>query len=323
LLRGNKKCASFNSSHALQEGGPAMTIPDYFMCGWRVRSERALPELALWAGACDAPVDVVVRFAPVDSLPDFPTGAAQWLSVDDERITLCIPGVARYLIEGGRQISVDITGDPDAVDWRTFLLGITFGYLCHQRDGFALHASAVSIRGRALAIVGRSGSGKSTAAMALVRRGHTLLTDDLTVLDCSEDGVFVHPAFPGIKLWRDSLEAGGHVLADLERVRGNIDKFVVRPAEPFTQTPHRLDAIVVLREGPNLQIETVRPIAAIPLLNRNIARPHVGKLLNRQGALLAETGRIASRVPVMRFIRPLNLAQLEAGAELLERAVAS
>lgn len=300
-----------------------MNHADYYLHGWRVRSERVLPELEAWAGAPDTPVDVAIAFAPVAELPDIPGGARQWLSVDAERgIVLSIPGVARFHIEGGTRITVDLAGDPAAVDWRTFLLGIVFGYLCHQRAVFALHASAVTVRGRTLAFAGASGAGKSTCAMALVRRGHTLLTDDLTVLARNETGVFVQPAFRQIKIWRNCLETVGIPPEGLERVRDTLEKFALQPPERFVQSPYRLDAILVPQVGPEPKLEAVDPFVAVPLVNRNIARPRVAKLLDRQAALLVEATAIAAKVPVLRFIRPLDLARLDEGAECIERVLA-
>ena len=45
-----------------------------------------------------------------------------------------------------------------------------------------LHASSVSIDGRAVLIEGMSGSGKSDLAMRLIDRGATLVSDDYTIV---------------------------------------------------------------------------------------------------------------------------------------------
>jgi hypothetical protein len=51
------------------------------------------------------------------------------------------------------------------------------------KQGFvAVHASCAQVNGRGILFTGASGSGKSTAAFALLRRGHRLLADDRILL---------------------------------------------------------------------------------------------------------------------------------------------
>jgi hypothetical protein len=50
---------------------------------------------------------------------------------------------------------------------------------------YAIHAGAVVGRGAALALVGRSGQGKTTLTLGLLRRGMGLLSDELTVVEPS------------------------------------------------------------------------------------------------------------------------------------------
>jgi energy-coupling factor transporter ATP-binding protein EcfA2 len=68
-----------------------------------------------------------------------------------------------------------------------------------------VHASAVSIGDRAVAIVGPSGSGKSTIAAALVRRGATLIAEDLLPLTMCDGRVVAIPAYAGIRLWPEAV----------------------------------------------------------------------------------------------------------------------
>lgn len=52
-----------------------------------------------------------------------------------------------------------------------------------------VHASTVSIDGRAVLIAGRPGSGKSDLALRLIDRGAVLVSDDYTILTRSGDGL--------------------------------------------------------------------------------------------------------------------------------------
>jgi len=52
-----------------------------------------------------------------------------------------------------------------------------------------VHASSVTVNGRALLILGASGSGKSSLALTLMAHGATLLADDRTDLTRDESGL--------------------------------------------------------------------------------------------------------------------------------------
>lgn len=68
-----------------------------------------------------------------------------------------------------------------------------------------LHASAVSSGGRALLILGPSGSGKSGLALALMALGAGLIADDRTELACREG----HPFAACPEAIRGRIEARG------------------------------------------------------------------------------------------------------------------
>jgi serine kinase of HPr protein (carbohydrate metabolism regulator) len=57
-----------------------------------------------------------------------------------------------------------------------------------------IHATCVAIEGRAVLIMGASGSGKSDLALRLIDRGAVLVSDDYTVLTAS--GARLHAAPP-------------------------------------------------------------------------------------------------------------------------------
>lgn len=57
------------------------------------------------------------------------------------------------------------------------------------REGCTLHASAVEVDEGVIAIVGRSGQGKSTLAAMLCAAGAKLITDDALRVVADDDGV--------------------------------------------------------------------------------------------------------------------------------------
>jgi hypothetical protein len=81
------------------------------------------------------------------------------------------------------------------------------GELC---GGLALHASAVSLNGRGVLVLGESGSGKSTAAATLcTRHGGELLADDATLLVERGETLLIEPSEREHHLTEESLAALG------------------------------------------------------------------------------------------------------------------
>jgi hypothetical protein len=56
----------------------------------------------------------------------------------------------------------------------------------HAQGIYAIHAGAVAFRGGALALAGRSGQGKTTLTLGLLRRGLGLLSDEFAVVEPAE-----------------------------------------------------------------------------------------------------------------------------------------
>ena len=92
-------------------------------------------------------------------------------------------------------------------DTATYLLGPMMGFVLLLRGCISLHASAVAIDDRAVAIVGPAGAGKSTTAAALADQGYSILAEDVVTLQDLNDEFLVQPAYPCIRLWPSSVKA--------------------------------------------------------------------------------------------------------------------
>ncbi|MFX9020101.1 hypothetical protein ABTN35_21005, partial [Acinetobacter baumannii] len=72
----------------------------------------------------------------------------------------------------------------------TFLSAGVAGAILHRRGQLPLHAACVARDGRALALAGPSGRGKSTLAAALAASGWTALTDDVCRVQFRDEGAW-------------------------------------------------------------------------------------------------------------------------------------
>lgn len=126
------------------------------------------------------------------------------------------------------------------------------------RGFVTVHASAVSLSGKAVAFVAHSRNGKSTLAASLLQEGHSLLTDDVLPVIRHEAGYLAYPGYPAMRMWPDEAE---HFLAgyeELERVHPEFSKRYV-PVDgadfgAFWDRPCPLERIYILerREAADL-----------------------------------------------------------------------
>ena len=299
---------------------------DYQLCGWRVRSDLPLPELLPWTGLAEAEIDVHIGIGNVPDRLEAQVNPSKLVMISpDGSVLLMIPDLVRILVQGGNQITVQHLDGGLNEGWRLYLLSSAFGYLCHQRGLFPLHAACLNIGGKVFAIAGASGCGKSTLALALVRRGHKLLSDDVTVLGSGPDekSTFVLPAYPRLKLWRDSLEAQSLSADSFARVREDMDKFDLCPKDGFDGAPLPIDGLLFLKTGMIQEVIPLDPMKAAVLLNHNVFRASVAMYMGRRQGLFSQSVGIAAATPAYRLVRSKDfsgLTDLVALVEGLNRA---
>lgn len=273
-------------------------ISDHSLCGWRVASALPLPDLMPWQGDARRP-DLVIDLGPVPARLDDTVIDQPLLQIAaDGTCRFQVPDVATYLIDpGGQRVTIDPVLPPEAPDIRVFLLGTVFGILCFRRGLLPLHASCVRVGDRAIALAGPSGMGKSTLAAALLRRGHAVLADDVTVLDLTAaEGVRVLPAFPRLKLWRDAAARLDIPIQGLERSRVTLDKYHFPIADAFCAEPLPLSAVFHLDTGAQpggALLRRLRGPEAAAWLGRDIYRGGLMRRLGLAGWMLPATVMVA------------------------------
>jgi hypothetical protein len=81
----------------------------------------------------------------------------------------------------------------EAWQWQRFLTAQVLPLVAVLRGREVLHASAVALGERVIALVGGSGAGKTSLALQLVARGATLFADDVLALELRGGVVLAHP----------------------------------------------------------------------------------------------------------------------------------
>jgi hypothetical protein len=81
-------------------------------------------------------------------------------------------------------------------DWQRFLVGQVLPFAAAVKGLELLHASAVVLDRRAVALLGPSGAGKTTLALALCELGAAFLADDVLALEAHHGLLLAHPGSP-------------------------------------------------------------------------------------------------------------------------------
>jgi HPr Serine kinase C-terminal domain len=280
----------------------------YRIAGLAVTSEIELP------GAVPAPAAgaaaIAVRAAPVPAALDDASGRGATWQIAGKRFLFQVPGVARFLLSGGREIVFEPAPGIDGTEVAIFLIGTVFGILLHQRGEIVLHASAVRVAGKAVLFCGASGTGKSTLAAALAQRGFPLVADDLCAISLRDGVPMVQPDGRHLKLWAqaiDKLDLAGRRGAP---VRKKLEKFFVDPGEAYGE-PLPLGAVYALREArpPHKPgIERPNVVDAALILRRSAYRPLLVNRMEQKADYFRAATAIANAPGIFHLTRALNFA---------------
>jgi len=112
------------------------------------------------------------------------------------------PRLSEFIVAPeGDEIAVHPVDEAALEPLHAHLLGPVLSFALIKQGFDPFHATVVNVNGKAIALLGHSGYGKSTLAAAFLRAGHTLLTDDLLVLTADASGWVAHPGPARIKLF--------------------------------------------------------------------------------------------------------------------------
>jgi hypothetical protein len=189
----------------------------------------------------------------------------------------------------------------------TYLVGPVMGMLLYLHGVTCLHASAVAVGNRAVALLGAPGAGKSTTAAAFAKLGYAVLSDDVVPLAEGEGAFWIHPGYPRVCLWPQSVAALYGYSDALPLITPTWDKRyldLTRNGCRFQSQPLPLAAIYCLGERrADLPVPLIERLPGTVGLIHLVANtygnylPDINAMRARQFQLF---GRIVAKVPVRR-----------------------
>jgi len=194
-------------------------------------------------------------------------------------------------------------------DTVTYLVGPVIGFVQRIRGITCLHASAVAVAEKAVALMGAPGAGKSTTAAAFARSGYAVLTDDVVPLHPHGDSFLVHPGYPRVCLWPVAVQALCGAPDVLPFLTPNWPKCYLTlggESHRFHTAPLPLSAIYLLGERTSdPRAPWVEPVPAAAGMMALVKNTYMSYLLDkeRRAREFDLLGRLLERVP-LREVRP-------------------
>ncbi|HEX9820487.1 MAG TPA: serine/threonine protein kinase [Methylomirabilota bacterium] len=214
-------------------------------------------------------------------------------------------------------------------DVATYLLGPVLAFVLRRRGVTCLHASAVGLGERAVALVGPPGAGKSTLAAGFARRGHPALSDDVVALSHGDGRFSVQPGPPRIRLWPDSVQALYGTPDALPRLTPTWDKRFLDLSElagRHRPQPLPLAAVYLLTaRDPAPTLPCMERVSGVESLMALVANTSANYLLDdtMRGQEFQCLSQMVSAVPVRRLVRDDNPALVPTLCDMIVRDVQS
>jgi hypothetical protein len=184
--------------------------------------------------------------------------------------------------------------------WQRFLVGRCLPMASMLSGYEVIHAGAVELGGGVIAIIGPSGTGKTSLTVRLVLRGAGFFTDDVLALDARGEELQAHPGFGVV-----NVRAAEHErLGPLERAAlGPLLGQTGRDKRHYAMTPvtgpRTLRAVYFLVPGDGRPLSAITPLAA-PEPRRLLTSAFIHEVRPPEtlGRLLDVCARLSATVPM-------------------------
>jgi hypothetical protein len=292
----------------------------YSAYGLRFHSQYPLPAPPAEPGVAD----VVIRPGKTDAQDNPDPGAKSMLRANTEEIT-CRWDCGVVSVISGREILVDPIPNIDPHILAAWLQGAAMSLILHQRGFLVLHASAVAIRGNAVAFLGEVGWGKSTTATAFHAQGHRLLTDDVVAVKFINGQCIVMPGFPHVKLLPDAAKHLNHDHGKMLDIAGDADKRMKFLNDKWDASPVPLRAVYILGQADHCLIEPLPAQGAMLNIMRHCFVARYTEFLRKTGtntSHFANCTQLVNKVSIGYLKRPRDLSLLPKLVELVEHEIA-
>lgn len=291
----------------------------YIVYGLLLSSPIELPEFI----AKEGDPDIVFRHGSVVTLD--PDAENPYIQTSGDLVYINLPDIARFLINAGREVTMDIEPAVDARLVRAYIQGLVMGVLLSKRGFLTFHASAVTIGKACVAFVGKSGAGKSTTAAFFHAAGHAMMTDDILALTPIDSELIAVPGFPRLQLMPDSAEFLGESPKTGIDAHPALTKHIHRITEGFATESFPLKRVYLLESADKTEIVPVEKKDALKevLVHWNGSKFGMAMIRALGPEIhLRHCVTLAAQVPVCRLRKTNSFADLQDIVRMVEEDIA-
>jgi hypothetical protein len=271
----------------------------YRAYGMGIKCDIPLPDMI----EQDSGPDVVMRLGKPEPLEPINPDTRLCLQFKANEAYIYYYKMGQCRVSHGREIIGEPMPGSDVNILGGLAQGLGLSILLHQRGYVTLHASCLNLDSGAVAFLGDSTAGKSFIAAALHSRGHSVVSDDVTVADIDGSVATVYPSFPGLHLMPDAARYFGYSTGEAAGAAFSEEKVFCRFPGEFAQHGLPLRRLYVLEEGPSVRSERLSRHRAVFELVRH---SYWIRLIHdaRPASYFLQCARLCETVPVLRLIRP-------------------
>lgn len=294
--------------------------------GWRI--DGAATADIVFHAAVRSVRDLPTQFRDIlDHCPAAPSSGVQCYAYKNHLVVHYHhpAGPYLYIIDwAGHEVHA-VSLAENLTDTYTLLTSTVVALISRLRGRLTLHGAAMSVGERQIALLAAKGMGKSTTALALLQRGHSMLSDD--VVSIQMPGLLIYPGLPETRQTLRTLKAFGinpdeHDPVLRAEPSETQDKRTIAltggRAAMFCGAAQKLDAIYLLdrtakSDGP--AIASIDPVISLRTLLAHVSfAPQ--PLMDGEFEML---GKLVGKVPVRRVSYPSDLGQLDLLCDCLEQ----
>lgn len=193
---------------------------------------------------------------------------------------------------------------------------------------YLLHAATIAKNGRAVALMGSAGMGKSTMALNLLTSyGYALLSEDMSVLCIDNNDIVAKTGFPYMKAWDDTLrylEYRGVVLDKIANVYKAEKKQILDVHSlMWPEQSAKLNGIIILKRSLNsddLPRKLTKMESYISLMDNHYIDYSCTIAERRQQSMLIKN-ILSTDLPVYTFSYPNGYERLDEATSALDKFI--
>jgi hypothetical protein len=271
--------------------------------------------------------DMVIRLGQIPE--EFSLGrdlSTSFSKVSETGYFLNIARIARYLVTKGKTILVEPYSNADIYSIRLFLLSNAMAALLLQRNKILLHASSIIHEHKLFLFLGESGAGKSSLAAEMSKRGYSIFTDDICVLNPvseEEAEVTAVSSYPMLKLWDDAIMALNDEKFDMTyKLRPQNEKYGYFFHADFTRKAIPIKKIFILdntRTNAQYESKKITGVEAFEYLGKNTYRRQFIKDPNLQKIHFESLSKLIQQTDIYILGRSKNLGDIQSFTDFVEK----